>query len=337
MIDGAGPKARGMMGEFVRWSDEADEAICGDITAAAAYLTPAGGVVVTAVAPGFGNRQRDAGLVGFTTSLGFGRKLDRIIRDPRVALAYHAREHGFSASPAFVLAQGRASVDIRPSRERLEALVPRAEQFYGEGKRGTLWDRFLYEYYYERVVVDITLERVVTWPNLSASGDPQVSGAAWPGPARPQQPPKKGTGPRVDVDRAAGRIGGLPHRVLAYSGGDGFPVVVPVAVAGHDPAGLRLVTVPGLLPPGGRRAGLLAHAYRPQLIGLNTRVFTGWLEVRADGGAIYAPHTSKGFIAPPRKNLLLVSNGLLAKAGIWQARRKGEAERLQRLAATKET
>jgi hypothetical protein len=141
----------------------------------------------------------------------------------------------------------------------------------------------------------------------------------------------------VDVDRAAGRIGGLPHRVLAYRGGDGFPVVVPVAVAGHDPAGMRLVTAPGLLPPGGRRAGLLAHAYRPQLIGLNTRVFTGWLEVPADGGATYAPHTSKGFIAPPRKNLLLVSNGLLAKAGIWQARRKGEAERLQRLAATKET
>jgi hypothetical protein len=233
----------------------------------------------------------------------------------------------------FVLAQGQASVDIRPSRERLEALVPRAEQFYGEGKRGPLWDRFLREYYYERVVVDITLERVVTWPNLSASGDPQVSGAAWAGPARPQQPPTKGTGPRVDMDRAAGRIGGLPHRVLAYRGGDGFPVVVPVALAGHDRAGLRLVAAPGLLPTGGRRAGLLAHAYRPQLIGLNTRVFTGWLEVSADGGAVYAPHTSKGFIAPPRKNLLLVSNGLLAKAGIWQARRKGEAERLQRLAA----
>src|SRR5215469_13700970 len=174
----------GRVSDLARWSDEADEAISGDITAAAAYLTPAGRAVVTAVAPGFGNRQRDAGLVGFTTSLGFGRKLDRILRDPRAALAYHAREHGFSASPAFVLAQGQASVDTRPSRERLEALVPRAEQFYGEGKRGAFWDRVLHEYYYERVVVDTTLERIVTWPNLSASGDPQVSGTAWPGPAR---------------------------------------------------------------------------------------------------------------------------------------------------------
>jgi hypothetical protein len=325
------------MGDLVRWSDEADEVISGDITAAAAYLTPAGGAVVTAVAPGLGHRQRDTGVVGFTTSLGFGRKLERIIVNPRVTLAYHAREHGFSASPAFVLAQGLASVDIQPSRDRLEALVPQAERFYGEPKRGPVWDRLLHEYYYERVVVDITLQRVVTWPNLSASGDPRVGGAAWPEPPSPQPSPGKGTGPRVDVQRAAARVGMLPHRILAYRGSDGFPVAIPVDLAGHDETGLRLVAASGLLPPGGRRAGLLAHAYRPQLVGLSTRIFTGWLQVAPGGDAVYAPHTSKGFIAPPRKNLLLISNGLLAKAGMWQARRKGEAERLQRLAAAQQT
>ena len=109
--------------------------------------------------------------------------------------------------------------------------------------------------------------------------------------------------------------------------------MVPVKLAGHDEAGLRLVTPDGLLPPGGRRAGLLAHAYRPQLIGLSTWVFTGWLEVADDGSAVYAPHTGKGFTAPPRKRLLLVSNGLLAKYGMWQARRRGSADRLEQLAA----
>jgi hypothetical protein len=44
---------------------------------------------------------------------------------------------------------------------------------------------------------------------------------------------------------------------------------------------------------------------------------------------------SKGFVAPSSKNLLLVSNGLLAKFGLWQARRHGTAERLERLAAEK--
>ena len=58
-----------------------------------------------------------------------------------------------------------------------------------------------------------------------------------------------------------------------------------------------------------------------------------WLEVDSRGSAIYAPHTSKGFIAPPRKNLLLISNGLFAKYGMWQARRQKAAERLERLAA----
>jgi len=90
-----------------------------------------------------------------------------------------------------------------------------------------------------------------------------------------------------------------------------------------------------VLPPGGRRAGLLAHAYRRQLIGLATRTFTGWLDVASDGTARYAPHTSKGFVAPPRKKLLLVSNGLLAKYGLWQARRQGAADRLEQLAAEK--
>ena len=63
------------------------------------------------------------------------------------------------------------------------------------------------------------------------------------------------------------------------------------------------------------------HAYRPQLVGLATRTFTGWLEVADDGRAVYAPHTSKGFMAPPNKHLLLVINGLLAKSVRRRARR----------------
>jgi len=318
----------------VRWSDEVDEVIRGDLAAAAAYLTPADGTVVTAVGT-VGIDRREAGEVGFTTSLGFPKKLERIITDPHVTLAYHSREHGFSASPMFVLVQGLASVDIRPSRERIEAMVPQVERFMGHVVRGPVWDRLLREYYFERVFVDIAVQRVVAWPDLSASGDPQVSGAAWPGAAAPQAPPRNGTGPRVDVDRAAGRIAVLPHRLLAWRGADGFPVMVPVELAGHDAAGLRLVVPSGLLPPGGRRAGLLAHAYRPQLVGLSTRIFTGWLEVTSDGSAVYAPHTTKGFVAPPRKKMLLVSNGLFAKFGMWQARRQGTAARLEQLAAQK--
>jgi hypothetical protein len=321
-----------MAHEPAGWPDDIDEVITGDMTAAAAYLTPAGGAVVTAVAP-CGIGRRTEGIAGFTTSLGFGRKLERIIRDPRVALAYHSREHGFSASRKFVLAQGVASVDVTPSRERLEAIAPQVTRFLGEPKRGPFWDRLLHEYYYERVLIDIGVQRIAAWPSLDCHGDPEVTGAAWPGPPPPQTPPRNGSAPRVEVAKAAGRIATLPHRVLAFRGADGFPVVVAVELAGHDESGLRLLTPPGLLPPGGRRAGLLAHAYRPHLVGLATRVFTGWLDVPPDGPAVYAPHTSRGFAAPPSKNLLLVTNGVVAKFGLWQARRKGTAAELERLAA----
>src|SRR5215471_16829780 len=181
-----------MFSEQVGWPDEVDEVFSGDLTAAAAYVTPAGGAVVTSVCP-LGIDQRETREVGFTTSLGFPRKLERIIADPGVALAYHARDHGFSASPLFVLAQGSAAVDIRPSRERIAAIVPQATRFAGEPVRGPVWDRLLREYYYERVFVDITVRRVAAWPNLSASGEPQIYGPAWPGPPSEQTPPRNGT------------------------------------------------------------------------------------------------------------------------------------------------
>jgi hypothetical protein len=315
----------------VRWSDEVDDVIRGDLTAVAAYVTPAGGAVAVGITP-CGLSDREQGTLGFTTSLGFGKKLERIVRDPHVAVAYHSREHGFSTSRCYVLAQGNASVDLEPSAVRLKEFGPQVTRFLGELKQGPVWDRLLREYYAERVFVDIDVTRVVTWPDLSASGEPEVAGAALPESPPPQAEPRFGTGPRADPAMVAGRLSSLPHRLLAWRGSDGFPVVVPVALAGHDHTGLRLVAPPGLLPPGGRRAGLVAHAYRPRLVGLATRILTGWLEVGDDGSAVYAPHTSKGFRAPPDKNLLLVSNGLMAKVGHWQSRRSGAAERLRALA-----
>lgn len=109
------------------WSELDDGIIGGDLTAVLAYVTPAGGAVVTAVAP-IGLRDREAGTVAFTTSLGFGRKLDRIDENPRVALAYHAREHGFATAPRFVLVQGTASYDAHPDpailAERVRPALP---------------------------------------------------------------------------------------------------------------------------------------------------------------------------------------------------------------------
>lgn len=126
-----------------------------------------------------------------------------------------------------------------------------------------------------------------------------VTRVAWPKAPAEQKPPGKGTQPRVDVADLAKRIDGLPHRLLAYRGAGGFPVVVPVAVAGHDEAGPCLSVSPGLLPPGGRRAGLLARSFEPQCVRLSIRMLTV-----ANEGALRPPHTSKGLAALSYQSLL---------------------------------
>jgi hypothetical protein len=306
----------------VAWSDEADEIIGGDLTAGVVYATPAGGAVVTAVAP-IGLHDREAGIVTFTTSLGLGKKLERIRREPRVALAYHAREHGLSTRPEFVLVQGRATIVETPDRDYLEEVVaPQAERFLGERKSGFFWDRWLQEYYADRIPVNVAVERVVVWPDLGCAGEPTVFGAPLADVAPEQKPPKGGTGPRVDSARAAKRLAALPHRLLAFVQGDGYPTAAPVEVGEGGESGIALATAAGLLPPGGRRAGVIAHSYQPKLIGLATRQHTGWLEADDSGAsATYAPHTEQGFKAPANKTLLLLGNGFLAKRGLKKARR----------------
>ena len=186
----------------VRWDDAVDAILAGDLTGALGYRTPAGGVVVQAVAP-IGLRDREAGTVGFTTSLGFSKKLDRIGRDPRVAMAYHAREHGFADGPAYVLVQGRARVVAAPTdAERLE-LRAHAERHLGPAAEGWFWDRWLREYYRVRVPVRIAVERIVAWPDLRCSGRARGPGRAraararaGPGAAPERDRPAGGRGPR---------------------------------------------------------------------------------------------------------------------------------------------
>src|SRR3954470_20125104 len=224
----------------VQWPDAVDEVIAGDLTAALAYVTPAGGAVVTAVAP-IGLCDREAGPVSFTTSLGFGRKLERIERDPRVALAYHAREHGLSSSPRYVLVQGSASVVRHPDKEYVEFIGRQATPFMGPPRGGVFWDRWLSAYYSDRVPVHVKVERIVSWPDLRCAGEPETLGSAAPAdPPASQKPPAKGTGPRLDSARAGTAASKLPHQLVAFRGGDGHPLVVPVRVTGADTGAIQL-------------------------------------------------------------------------------------------------
>jgi hypothetical protein len=304
----------------VDWSDEVDEILGGDLAVGLAYLTPAKGVMIAPMAT-LGMRDRQAGTVTLSSSLALWKKLDRMRRNPGVAVVYHAREHAFTDRPGFVLVQGRASFDTTPDRQWLEEITPQWDRFLGKRSTGLI-GRTQNVYYWERIAIDVQIERVTYFRNSDATGEPEVFGAPPAPPPAPQKRPGKGTEPRVEVGKVASSIHKLPHTLLGWCGSDEMPEVVPVTGADESPEGLRLTVPPGRVPPGGRRAGLTAHAFEEKMLGQNQRIHTGWLE--ADGGEVlYSPHTRAGYALPKSKALYLFATATLAsrmraarKAGI---------------------
>jgi hypothetical protein len=304
----------------VSWSDAVDELLTGDLAAGFAYLTPAKGVVIVPMAP-LGLRDREAGTVTLTTSLGLWKKLDRVRRNPGVAVAYHAREHGFSDRPGFVLVQGRASFSPTPDRAWLESITPDWDRFLVPKSSGA-WGRALNVYYWQRVAIDIEVVRVVAYPDDAAREDPEVFGAERPPQPTPQQQPRGGTEPRVSVESVAAHAQRLPHTLLGWCGSDALPDVVPVSAAQADADGLRLDVPSVSLPRGGRRAGLTSHEFSPQMVGQEQRIHTGWLSADEQGAVRYSPHTKSGYRLPRSKLLYNVGCASIAR-GMRGARRAG--------------
>jgi hypothetical protein len=304
----------------VAWPDDVDEILAGDLAAGFAYLTPAKGVVITPMAP-LGLRDREAGTLTLSTSLALWKKLERIRRNPGVAVAYHAREHGFTDRPGFVLVQGRASFDPEPDRDWLESITPEWDRYLGPRSKG-LAGRMLNTYYWERVAIEIEVERIVGWPETLATGTPQIYGSARLAGPRPQKPPKGGTAPRKNTSKVAAYVERLPHTLLGWRGADGMPEVAPVTGATASENGVELEVPAGTLPDGGRRAGLTSHRFMPRMVGQEQRIHTGW--VHGNGGkAVYCPHTAAGYRLPASKTLMTLGSASLStrmrasrKAGI---------------------
>ena len=305
----------------VTWDDDVDEVIGGDAAVGFASVTPARGVVIMPMAP-LGIRDRDAGTVTITTSLGLPKKLVRLRQNPSVALAYHAREHGESSSSLYVVVQGTAAVDPQPDRAWLESITPQWERFLGPRHTGLL-GRLMHIYYWERVAIHIQVRRVLVYDGTP--GPPRVIGDDLPAdhPAS-QSPPASGTGPRVDTEKVAKHLDRLPHSLLGWVGSDGLPMVTRVRGVEVDERGVRLESFDGPLPAGDRRAGLTAHSFGRHMVGQEQRVHTGWLEVDGDD-AVYAPHTKAGHALPPSATLFAVGAGIGMRPGYKQARKLGLA------------
>jgi hypothetical protein len=322
-----------MAGTGFAWSEDLDTVIGGDRVVMLVYATPASGAVLLPV-NNFALRDRATGTISaLNSSVGAWRKLDRIRREPRVALAYHTRAHSDSEDPRFVLVQGRASLGP-PVPDYPAKLGENWERFEPWSETPALWKRWQ-RVYALRMQIDVAVERVTAWPDLSCEGTPELTGAPLPtvAPAS-QRPPGKGTGPRLDAARAARRAARLPHALLGWVGADGYPVAAPVEVLGGDREGVELRAAPDLVPPGVRRAGLTAHWFSPGSIGQNQRKHTGWLEaphldemrVPPDGSGerlLYAPHTQRNYRFPASPTLYRLFTGGATRWSMPGARRAG--------------
>lgn len=294
------------------WSDEIDEILAGDQSIVLAYGTPAGGVVCAPVT-NFGQRDRETGTITVNSSVGMPKKLERIRNDPRVALAFHTRRHGFSDRPLYVLVQGTATLSD-PIPRYPDMLGADWDRFDGPRATGTFWEWWL-RIYYTRVEVRISVERVSAWPDLACRGSPETHGT----PLLAQAPsshrdPAKGTGSRIDHHAAARKIARLPDVLLGWMDADQRPFVAPVEVNGTDDTGIALTAPHDLLPAGGRRAGLTAHTFTQHVLGQHQQIHTGWLQAD-DSSALYMPHTRTGHRIPASR--------LLYRLGVGYGTRRG--------------
>jgi hypothetical protein len=328
------------------WPEATEEIVAGDQTIMLATVTPAAGVVMLPVT-NFVLRDREtATLCVVNTSVGVGRKIERVRANPRVALVYHAREHGLSERPGYALLQGTATI-TDPDPRYLDSLFERAdrelaqlratpggsEQYYADAlghyvrtlraeiPRGRLWDWWLRDWH-RRVGIDVAVERAIAWPDLGCRGGAEVFGAPPAPEPAPQRTPAKGAGPRIDPLRAARLAGRLPHALLGWVGADGFPVAVAAEVAGADERGILLSVGDGLVPPGGRRAGFTAHWFGRNDAGLRQSVHTGWLEAEPGSGRVlYAPHTEASFSVPRSRLAFWIAAGAGTRFHVTQPAR----------------
>jgi len=302
------------------WPEHVDEILAADQAVALAYVTPARGAVLSPLT-NTGLSDRDGGTVTpVTSSIGMWKKLARIEESPKVAVAYHTRTHGFSERPEYVLVQGRAALSPRSDRGWIDRNRDNWERFLGPRDVG-LWEPLLRVYHW-RIAVSIEVERIVVWPDLACAGKAEVHGEPSGQDPAPQRPPKNGTRPRIDHERAARRAAKLPNVLLGWVGADGFPEIVSVGVDGIEQGGIVIEAARGLVPEGGRRAGLLAHSFARFTFGQNQRKHTGWLE-RDGERIVYAPHSESGYHLPSSRFLYRAGAALVTNRGLREARRAG--------------
>ena len=217
---------------------------------------------------------RDAGELVLTTSIALPRKALNVRRDPRVALLFSDPTGSGRDDLPQVLVQGVAHCpdEIRTSPQGLEtywrALWQHQPSSAGYGS--TPLDRWLFDFYYMRLVLRVTPAAVTTRAPLVRTG-----------PLTAVRPPRRDRSPEAEVAR---RLPGFADAVLATVVGDAPPVLRRVRPCpGPDGRTLRLEGADPDELAGATSANLLLHSHDDQLSRLRQLALVGTLTVGPEG------------------------------------------------------
>lgn len=306
-------------GDASAWPDAVKDVVGGDLVTACATATRFGGTNLFPVCT-LGEHDLDAGTVSMTSPLALCHKLDHLRVNPRMAMGFFSRAHGFATSSSYVLLQGDADVGDPPTCVPPGALRDGWERFLGPLPQGRFGRWALREYAERRVPIIMNVRRIVMWDDLAATGTPQVFGPAFVDDVAGQDPLQR-TRPARWSKRSAGRqLGAGPDQLLSFLGHDGYPVVLPVP--GTTAVDDGLVLRRDDLPVGGRRASFLSLWFAAQLRGQGALQVRGWLD--AGGGTATLRPTGVSRFNLPRGSIapkLIVP--LAVKAKHHRLRRKG--------------
>ncbi|MFI7470043.1 hypothetical protein [Nonomuraea sp. NPDC049646] len=196
------------------------------------------------------------GTLDVSTGLTYPDKAERARRDPRVALLCSGAQGGPDREPV-VLVQGRATVRDADLQAGTDRYVRESLAKTGAGFAGMPW--FLVRrlgWYFARIWVEVTPERIVWWPEGDLSRTPEI----WIGPpdvAVPASDPAP-TGPRLPSRSAppadwrpfAARAARLGEPVVTMVA-DGMPLAVRTRSAVRTEAGFDLRLPAGVQAAGG--------------------------------------------------------------------------------------
>ena len=215
-----------------------------------------------------------AGELVLTTSIGLPRKALNIRRDPRVALLFSDPTGTGRTDLPQVLVQGTARCPdvIQTSPVGLE---PYWRQLWrhqpgSAGYGASPLDRWIFDFYYMRLVMTVTPRSVSTRPPLVRTAPPAAL-----------RPSRRGRSPYPEAVRG---IAGYADAVLATVAGDAAPVLRRVRPTA-DPAtgGLRLQGADPADLTGVTSANLLLHRHDDRLAGLRQLGLVGTLDAGTDG------------------------------------------------------